>query len=289
MTQARYSVLLSGLFSSLCAQAVEVAPGDYEQYPVGATIGVVYYQHATTDKLYADDKKVGSDFRLTSDIGILRLLHVYELTDRLTIDPQFLLPFGKLSTDGDASALGSAHGFGDLILAPALKYRLNEARDVIAFTPYLYVPTGDYDKDDPLNLGENRWKVDLQAAYVKHFGEKWAMDVVADAIWYGDNDDYSASSLRREQDLSYSAQLMGRYIINPGTNIAIGVGHNWGGENKIDGVRQDDEMDTTYLRLTATTFVTPQDQFQVQLGQDLSVEQGPREDFRVNLRYAHIF
>lgn len=281
--------LLAALLPALSAQAVEVAPGDYEQYPVGATIGVVYYQHASTDALYVDGHKASSDFNLTSDIGILRLLHVYELSDRLTVDPQFLLPFGRVSGSADASALGDASGVGDLILATAFKYRLNDARDVVAFTPFLYVPTGSYDKDDPINLGENRWKLDLQAAYVKHFGEKWALDLIGDAIWYGDNDDYGPASVRREQDVSYSAQVIGRYMPTATTTYAIGFGHNRGGENEIAGVRPGDETDTTNFRLTATTFVTAKDQLQVQLGKDLSVENGPREDFRVNLRYAHIF
>ena len=40
---------LTTVLPALQAQAIEVAPGDYEQYPVGATIGVIYYQHSTTD------------------------------------------------------------------------------------------------------------------------------------------------------------------------------------------------------------------------------------------------
>ncbi|MBL1268414.1 MAG: transporter [Halomonas sp.] len=289
MINIRYPLLLTSFCTCLGAQAAEVSPGDFEQYPAGSTIGLLYYQHATTNSLYADGSKASSDFNLTSDIGILRLLHVYELTGRLTVDPQFLLPFGQLSTSGAASPLGDASGLGDLTLAAAFKYRLNDARDIIAFAPYISLPTGTYDNNDALNLGENRWKVELQSAYIKHFGEKWAADLVVDALWYGDNDDADDTSQRLEQDLSYSAQLMGRYNISPSTNISIGIGHRWGGETKLDGVRQDDKLDTTYFRLTGTTFVTPQDQLQAQLGRDLSVDQGVSEDFRLNLRYARIF
>ena len=79
---------LTTLLPALQAQAIEVAPGDYEQFPVGATIGIIYYQHSTTDSAYANGHKVSSDFKLSSDVGILRLLHVYALTDTVTIDPQ---------------------------------------------------------------------------------------------------------------------------------------------------------------------------------------------------------
>ena len=280
---------LSTLLPALHANAGEVAPGDYEQYPVGATIGAIYYQHATTDSAYANGHKASSDFRVTSDVGILRLLHVYALSDTVTIDPQFLLPFGHVSGAGDASALGSTRGVGDLILTAPVKWRFNEARDTLSIAPYVYVPSGTYDKDDALNLGENRWKFELQSAYVKHFTEKWAMDLVGGATWYGDNTDYGANADRLKQDVSYAAQIMGRYMPDATTTFGIGLGRTWGGETNVEHVNQDNELGTTNLRLTATKFVTPTDQVQLQLGKDLSVDNGTREDFRMNLRYAHIF
>ncbi|WP_044422988.1 transporter [Pseudomonas syringae group genomosp. 3] len=289
MATIRYPLSFATLCCSLTAQAVEVAPGDYDQFPTNATIGLLYYQHARTGKLYANGHKASSDFDVRSDVSLLRLLHVYALTDRLTVDPQFLLPIGRVAGHGAAASLGDSDGIGDLILAPAFKYRLNDDRDILAFTPYLYVPTGDYDKRNGLNLGEHRWKLDLQSAYVKRFSEQWAVDVVGDAIWYGDNNDYGADSVRREQQASYSAQLMARYMPTSLTTFGVGVGHNWGGETAVDGVHQDDDIRTTYLRVSATTFVSPRDQLQLQLGRDVAVENGPREDLRVNLRYAHVF
>lgn len=282
-------LLLTAMLPAIQANAVEVTPGDYEQYPIGATIGAIYYQHASTDSLYSHGHKASDNFNLTSDVSILRLLHVYPLTDTLTIDPQFLLPFGHIKGGGDASALDSTTGIGDLILTAPLKWRLNEAGDTLSVGPYVYVPTGNYDKNDALNLGENRWKFDLQGAYVKHFTDKWAMDLVADAIWYGDNTDYGANSTRLEQDVSYAAQIMGRYMPDSTTTFGLGFGHTWGGETQVAGANQDDRADITNVRLTATKFVTAKDQLQLQLGRDLRVENGAREDFRMNLRYAHIF
>ncbi|PUA43735.1 transporter [Pseudomonas protegens] len=280
---------LCSLLPALHASAGEVAPGDYEQYPVGATIGAIYYQHATTDSAYANGHKVSSDFKVSSDVGILRLIHVYALSDTVTIDPQFLLPFGHVSSSADASALGSTRGVGDLILTAPIKWRLNEARDTLSIAPYLYVPTGTYDKDDALNIGENRWKFELQSAYVKHFTEQWAVDLVGGATWYGDNTDYAANAARMKQDVSYAAQIMGRYMPTASTTFGIGFGRTWGGETNIEHVNQDNELGTTNFRLTATQFVTPKDQIQVQLGKDLSVDNGTQEDLRVNLRYARIF
>ncbi len=291
LVRQKKSVLLGLILigTSFATMAVEVAPGDFEQYPKGATIGAVYYQHATTDSLRSNGHQAISDFNLTSDIGILRLLHVYQLSESVTIDPQFLLPFGQVSSQGSASMLGDASGTGDLILTAPIKLLLNSARDTLSANAYLYVPSGTYDKNDPINLGENRWKVDFQGAYIKHFLDRWAVDLISDAIWYGDNDAFGASSAVLKQKTSYSAQIMTRYMPDPATAFAVGFGHIWGGETEVDQVERDDAMRTTNIRLTATKFVTPQDQFQFQLGRDLSVENGPKEDFRMNLRFARVF
>ncbi|MBW0448300.1 transporter [bacterium M00.F.Ca.ET.228.01.1.1] len=276
------------LVASHYAGAVEVDPGDYEQYPAGATIGVLYYNYSATNAYYSNGNKT-SDFDLQSNIGTARLLHVFKLTDRLTIDPQFLLPFGHISGFGNASALGSTTGVGDLILTAPLKLRLNDAKDIAAATVYLYVPTGSYNQNRALNFGANRWSMDFQAAYIKHFSPHWALDLVGDAIWYGNNTSYGASGVTQHQRMSYSAQAMVRYMPDPGTSIGLGLTQLWGGQTSVDGVGNNDALRTTRMRLTASKFVTRADQVQIQLGTDLSVKNGPKDSVLVGLRYAHIF
>jgi hypothetical protein len=289
MQRSRYLLLAALLIAAHAASAVEVTPGDYEQSPAGTNMALFYYQHATTDALYASGHQVSGDFKLTSDVGILRLIHVFGLSERVTVDPQVLLPFARIDTGGDAAALGDTSGVGDLIVAAPVRYRLNAAHDILAITPYVYLPTGRYAHDASLNLGENRWKFDLQAAYVTHFSDQWALDLVGDAIWYGDNDDAGPSSARLQQDMAYAVQLMGRYMPAPGTSFGLGIGHTWGGETRLDGAWQDDRQRTTNLRLTAAKFLTAKDQVQLQLGRDMAVETGTRERFRVNLRYLRVF
>ena len=112
---ARWIGLSLMVVASHYAGAVEVDSGDYEQYPAGATIGVLYYNYSATNAYYANGHRT-SDFDLQSNVGIARLLHVFQLTDRLTIDPQVLLPFGHISSFGNAGTLGSTNGVGDVIL-----------------------------------------------------------------------------------------------------------------------------------------------------------------------------
>jgi hypothetical protein len=271
------------------ASALEVAPGDFEAYPAGATIAVQYLQFAKTDKLQHDGKQIARDFELRSTVGIFRLLHVVKLSENAFIDPQFLLPFGRIEGHGTADALGTTSGFGDLILTVPLKLVLNDARDVFSVAPYLIVPTGNYDRHDALNLGENRLRAILQTAYVKHFDDHWAIDLVGDATFFGDNDDYGATGARLEQAVRYEGQVHLRYHVSAATHVGLSLGAVTGGETKLDGVRSDDALDTRYARLSFTSFVTPSTQLQVQLGRDLDVRNGAAEEARLNLRLAHVF
>lgn len=284
---------LAALLMSLVTRpgfALEVAPGDYEVYPAGANIGVVYLQHAERSDLYGNGQIASRNFGLRSDVGILRFLHVVALSENVFIDPQFLLPFGRLSTGGDAAALGSASGIGDLILTAPIKVLLDaKTRDDIFITPYLILPTGRYDNNKPLNLGEHRWKVVLQGGTIKHFGDKWALDLVGDVTVYGKNTDFGPAQATLKQKPSYEAQAHLRYNLSPATTLAVSYGAIRGGETEVNEVKRNDELRTRYARLTATHWITPTWQLQGQFGRDISVRNGPKEDNRVNLRVARIF
>ncbi|WP_205206833.1 transporter [Asaia sp. As-1742] len=280
--------LAIALMGPACARAAEVNPGDYEQFPLKSTIAVVYYNYVNTDSLYMGDTKV-SNFNVRSNLGIARLLHVFSLTKRLTIDPQFLLPFGNVTASGAAKALGSTTGVGDLILTAPLKYRLNDHHDTLSATVYLYLPTGSYDRRRSLNLGEHRVSLDFQGAYIHHFGTHWAFDLIGDVIWYGDNNRFNVSNGRMSQSESYFVQGIGRYMPNPKTTLALGISQSWGGKTLLNGIPNAAASSSTRLNLTAIRFVAPRDQLLLQAGTDVSVSNGLASNITVQCRYAHIF
>ena len=49
------------------ASALEVTAGDYEVYPAGVNIGLLYYQHADRSDLYVNGTKVSSNFSNVSN------------------------------------------------------------------------------------------------------------------------------------------------------------------------------------------------------------------------------
>ncbi|AIR90296.1 transporter [Pseudomonas cremoricolorata] len=272
------------------SQAIEVAPGDYEPLPAGADAVALYYQHAERKALYADGDRVSDNARLKSDVGILRYIHAVGLAENLVWEPQVLLPFGYLNASGDVGALGDTHGIGDPILAAPLKWTLPTTHgDIFSLAPYLFVPVGSYDKDDALNLGENRWRATLQAAYIHRFTPRLALDTVAEASWVSSNNDFGPAGVKLEEDTRYEYQMALRYALTEKTSVALGGGYVTGAATTVDGVDQHNRLSTSYGRLTVSHFIEPTLQVQAQLGQDFEVEEGFKERARLNLRILKVF
>lgn len=291
------SLTLSTLVALCCAipaQALEIAPGDYEVYPAGINIGVVYYQKAKRSDLNVNGDTVSDNFNLDSDVALLRYIRPIQLSEKVTMDLNAILPVVKLSTGGDASppqgSLGNASGAGDLVLGAAFKRLLNpKTRDALSVGFYANLPTGSYDSNDALNVGENRYSLIIQGAHVKHFKNKWALDTAADVQLFGTNDEFSAGKVDFKQKPRFEFQAHLRYNSAPTTHYGIGIGHVIGGETEVAGVDQDNRLKTTYARLSVTHFIDKTNQLQIQLGKDLSVENGPEEKGRINLRWGKIF
>lgn len=273
----------------MAAQAIDVDIGDFVPAPEGTTTGLLYFQHAERDKLYTQGRQSLSDPRLVSDVGIARLVH-YTRIGGLTIAPQVLVPFGRLDAGRDTSALGQTSGVGDVILAAPV-WLVNDAvsRTYLAIAPYLYLPTGSYDRDRSLNLGENRWKFDLQVGFVKGLTDKWTVDLTGDVMFHGKNDDYGASGATLQQKALYQGQAYLRYQFTPAFNAFVGVSQTWGGENRVDGTDSDDQARQRKVSLGGSYFIRPTTQLLVSLGRDLKVENGFKENARINVRLLQVF
>lgn len=282
------SVLMAAMVP-MAAQAVDVDAGDFVPAPAGTTMGMLYLQHAERDELYAQGRQVAGEPRLVSDVGIARLVH-YTQIGGLTVAPQILMPFGQLEAGRDTSALGSTSGVGDVILASPV-WLVNDpaSRTHLAIAPYLFLPTGNYHHARALNLGENRWKFNLQVGFVKGLTDKWSVDLTGDVMLHGKNDEYGTSSATLEQKPLYQGQAHLRYQFTPGANVFVGMSQTWGGETQVNGVDSHDEGRQRKVSLGGSCFIRPTTQLLVSLGRDLKVQNGFKENARINLRLLQVF
>lgn len=288
---ALWGVLLLGALISWGnpALALDLDAGDYTPAPADVTLGLLYLQYAERDHLYQDGGKQAGSPGLDSQIGILRLAHYTDLGG-YRVSPQILLPFGRLDGRHDSGALGDTSAIADpILLMPIWLLNQPEQRRYFGITPYLFIPVGSYDHDRVLNLGENRWKLTLQAGYVTGIGDKLALDLAADVTFYGRNDDYGAQQLTRRQKPSYQYQGFLRYPLRDNLDLRAGLSLQTGGENRIGQTWQDDSQRTTKWSAGFGWFFLPRAQLAVTVGRDISVENGFREDSRLNVRLLHVF
>jgi hypothetical protein len=149
----------------------------------------------------------GADFDAT--LAMVGYARTFALFDRSAL-AAVILPMGRIS--GDVSLNGrtfsqSASGFGD----PMLEFDINllgppaqkNIPDVMRYEPGfsldllvdLALPIGEYDKDQALNIGQNRWygRVGLPMTWqIGPWvpGRRTTLELLP-AVWlFGDNDDY---------------------------------------------------------------------------------------------------
>lgn len=290
--EARIAGTLAGAvlaLASLDASAVSVDAGDYDYVPSGTRLGLLYYQYSSGDTLYAGGRRVSDDARLRAQVGILRAVKYVDIGG-LTVAPQILLPFGSIQTAGDLGGASVRNGVGDLILASTVFLYKDERRRVLGVTPWLWLPTGQYDHNRTLNpFGENRWKFALQAAGVIPLGDAFTLDLVGDVQFYGDNRDLGPASRTLSQRRSWDLQSHLRYHLSPATALSVSVSQLSGGETELDGVAQNDRQRRSRASMGASHFFAPGWQILGTLGKDIAVENGVREDLRVNLRLLNAF
>ncbi|MET4162721.1 hypothetical protein ABIE61_002582 [Marinobacterium sp. MBR-111] len=293
VTSLTASSLISTLFLlAPASHAAQVATdaGDYAPLPAGIDLGILYLQHTTHDELYSSGQEI-SDLagieKLKTDIGLVRWIHFIDVGGYI-LDPQIVIPFGKVTLETTGGTVSSS-GVGDPIAGGTL-WLHNDTKTKRAFgiTALASLPLGQYDAEKgAVNIGENRWKLITQAAYVTPLTNTLSLDLIAEYTFFGDNDDFGG--LKKEQDDQYGIQAHLSKALSPNTKAVLTYYHDFGGETRLNGVDQDDELDNNRWQASLQHFITPDMQLQFQYGRSIDVENGFAENDRFNFRFVKVF
>lgn len=162
-------------------------------------------------------------------------------------------------------------------------------KDTFSIAPFLSLPTGQYDANQAINVGENWWRLLLQGVWIHHFNDQWALDTGFDVSWTTENDDYGAQSLNYKESALYEYQMHGRYQLSPATQLSLGGGYIRGAESSIEGVKQNDVLETSYISANVSHFFRPNLQLQFLVGKDLKVKEGFKQDAHIQLRVGFLY
>jgi hypothetical protein len=150
----------------------------------------------------------------------------FSLFDRATM-AAFIMPVGHIESDVTVAGLTtsqSASGFGDPMLefdinvigpkaqknlADALRYEPGFSVDLLAD---LALPIGEYDNDQSVNLGQNRWYGRLGMPIIWQLGpwvpgRRTTLEFLPSVWLFGDNDDYTGQTLETDPIFQLDAHL----------------------------------------------------------------------------------
>jgi hypothetical protein len=139
--------------------------------------------------------------------------------------------------------------------APPLKgkrfseYRAKQAVETIVGVGLaMRLPTGHYESDKLLNIGQNRFVFLPQVGFVHNHG-KWSTELTGEVALYTQNDSfYNGNTLEQKPMYIVIGHVMRSF--NPGQWLGVSFGTEYGGEKTVSGVDKDDTKHNVGWALT---------------------------------------
>ena len=262
------SLVIAVIFHPGLANAQSLEPRAYSNTPVGMNFLILGYAYQQGDVLLDPSvpvKDVSTKIH-SSVLAYVRSLDVWGKSGKIDV----IVPYAWLSANGKVGGEGrdrKVSGFADpavrfsvnLYGAPALsfeEFKSYRQDTIIGVSLQVTAPLGQYDSDQLVNIGTNRWSFKPEVGISKALG-RWTFETAAGATFYTKNDDYFGGQTR-EQDPIYSVQGHLIYHFPRGIWAALDATYYTGGGTSIDGVKGDDLQRNWRLGATLVLPVTIQ-------------------------------
>jgi hypothetical protein len=232
----------------------------------GNGVPVIFNSISGNSNPFDPANTVVPDAEFDATMALVGYAHTFELFDRAAMGA-ILLPMGRLSATGTVfgrTANQSASGFGD----PTLEFTINligptaqkDLADPLRYEPGfsldlladLALPIGEYNSDQALNIGQNRWYGRIGAPIIWQLGDwvpgrRTTLEFLP-AVWlFGNNNNYVGQTLKTDPLFQLDAHLTRDFTTNFWGSID-GVWYS-GGRASIDGV-QGSKLNNIGLGLT---------------------------------------
>lgn len=282
--------LLLAMGAARKASAQEIQPYDFVPLPAGTNLAIGYYVYGHQTEFNIARGNTIKDSGIEVNLGIGRYVHFTDIAG-YPAGFQIVQIFGSLSgAHIDGQRLGSAFGAQNIALSAFIWPYVNTATKTnFNVTGWLYPPTGTYDERSPINLGDNRWRGNLQLGVSQGITDNLAFDLGFDTQFYGDNTDYFPGNRRFSQDPTFRTQLWVNWRWNPAFTTSIGYEGLFGGSQQVNGTFGGGKTEAQRIRANASLFLTPRLQTMLELNHDVKSVGGFKQDFGTTLRVAYVF
>lgn len=270
------------------AKASDVEPGDYISAPGGTNLAIGYGIWSHADRMETSDgQRIDNGLEVAT--GIARYVRFIDIGGGIIIDPQIIVPFGQIRSRAGGETAKSRFGLGDVTILSTIWFVSKPGKKPTYFgiSPFVTIPTGAYDRDRPLNYGENRWKGVLQAGLVQGIAPRVAIDLTGDVTVYGTNGEPGLGK-RLTQDNSYQVQTYLRYTLPSGTAFSVGHSGTWGGRTHLDGIYTGNRTENQQIRAVAQVQIK-KTQVEFSASRTVHVVDGYRNDAILKVRVLQAF
>ena len=278
MFRTRLPILLLALFTPFMAWAIDLQPNDIVAPLPNKNYVTVSYLNTENNTLYRNGSVVTSGPVIDTQSAIFRGTRSYDLGSLPAVS--FIqLPYGSIQPGGSLANQASATGIGDLTIATAIwPYHNRATRTYLGLAGYLISPTGSYSSQRAFNVGENRFRTDLQMGFQTPITSNIDGMIAVDTMWFGGNSQCAtACGLSTNGSLTQkpltTTQLGPIYRINEIFTLAASYFYVAGGATSVNNTYRNDVANTQRFLLSGQAH-TPIGRVSLQYGRDTEIKNG---------------
>lgn len=262
-----YRFNAAGLFLLVFAwpcYALDPDPRRWNHIPVGANFAGAAYVYTEADISF-DPVLLLEAVEMEKQTWAFAYVHAFEMASksaRIDITQAYQKATWNGLLDGEPAST-SRSGWSDTFVrfavnlygAPPLRgkkfsdYRARQTVETIVGVGLaVRLPTGHYESDKLVNLGQNRFVFLPQVGLVHNRG-KWSTELTGEVAIYTDNDSFSNGNTLEQKPMYIVIGHVMRSF-HPGQWLGVSFGTEYGGENTVSGVEKDDTKHNVGWALT---------------------------------------
>ena len=276
----RVTFLLCTLFTSLMTWAVDLQPNDIVAPLPNKNYVTVSYLNTGNSTLYKNGAAQAGNPVIDTQSAIFRGTRTYDLGSLPAVS--FIqIPYGSIQPAGSLASQASPTGVGDLTIATAIwPYHNRATRTYLGLAGYLISPTGSYSSQRAFNIGENRFRTDLQMGFQTPITSSIDGMIAVDTMWFGGNSQCgpvctgnTTTTASLTQKPLTTTQLGPIYRINEIFTVAASYFYVAGGATSINNNYMNNVANTQRFLLSGQAH-TPIGRFSLQYGRDTEIKNG---------------
>jgi hypothetical protein len=253
---AKIAVFMTALLAvNFSAMGQDLEPRTYANTPVGLNFLIAGYGY-TGGGVATDPALPIENTEIEVHSGVLAYVRTLDVFGK---SAKFDMAVPYASLQGTATVVGQErdrevsglidprfHFSINFFGAPALsleEFVKYEQDTIVGANIEVTAPGGQYDASKLINLGTNRWSIKPELGVSKRMGPV-TLELASGIRFYTDNDEYLGGKLR-SQDPVYSVQSHLIYHITHGIWVAADATFYTGGQSRVDGYKNDDNLENT--------------------------------------------